>query len=465
VAHPAPTGSLIEFLAVRLILERLALAHVASEALQFTEPLARLRHALRSQTHKHEPTNVEQRALLVFQLAQILGWLPVNLHHLTKKDWSTLVEEIEFFSNLERRRIFHQAFERQYRLQTLDAVSVRAEQPITERGPARFQTIHCIDEREESLRRHLEELAPQVETFAVAGFFCVPMYYRGAAEAHFVPLCPVVVRPQHWVVEDVVYTSTEEHRRRAKARRAIGTAWHHLHVGSRTFTLGAVLAAGFGALASIPLVARVLFPRVTAQIRHAFGRLVQPPPMTKLQLERVASDSGPQEGHFGFTVQEMAGIAERVLRDIGLTYCYSRLIFAIGHGSRSLNNPHESAHDCGACGGAVGGPNARAIAQIMNDPRVRAILRDRGIELPDETFFIGALHNTCDDSLTIYDLDRLPKSHQQEFEEARAFLEAACDRDAHERHVSQFFGGQTAAIELPQQPVFGINLSGGAGLQ
>jgi uncharacterized protein YbcC (UPF0753/DUF2309 family) len=33
----------------------------------------------------------------------------------------------------------------------------------------------------------------------------------------------------------------------------------------------------------------------------------------------------------------------------------------------------------------------------------------------------------------MYDLDRLPKSHRQEFEDARAVLEQACDRDAHER--------------------------------
>ena len=70
-------------------------------------------------------------------------------------------------------------------------------------GQPRFQAVFCIDEREESIRRHLEELAPDAATFGTAGFFSVAMYYRGVADAHFVPLCPAVIRPRHWVAEQV----------------------------------------------------------------------------------------------------------------------------------------------------------------------------------------------------------------------------------------------------------------------
>ena len=329
--------------------------------------------------------------------------------------------------------MFHAAFERRYRTQVLDAVSVYAERAAAEPQRPRFQVITCIDEREESFRRHLEELAPDVETFGAAGFFSVAMYYRGAANAHFVPLCPVVVRPQHWVTEEVVFTLDETHRRRAKTRRALGTASHQVHVGSRTFAGGALLTAGVGALASIPLVMRVLLPRWTARLRRAAGRLLRPPPMTQLQLERSQPTPGPEDGQLGFTVDEMTAIVERLLRDVGLTSNYARLVVVAGHGSTSLNNPHKSAYDCGACGGGAGGPNARALAQMANDPRVRGRLQDRGLVLPPETVFVGALHNTCDDSLTFYDLDRLPRSHQAEFEQVQHAMEDACDRNAHER--------------------------------
>lgn len=431
-AYAAPPGTLIEFLAVRLILERLALAHVAKETLGFHEPLARLRQIARIGVRKLESLSVDQRAFLVFHLAQIRGWLPGELFRLTKHEWSTLVQEIESFSGLERRRILQLAYERRYRIWALDALATHAGKNPRPASNPRFQVICCIDEREESFRRHLEELSPDVETFGVAGFFNVAMYYKGAGDAHFVPLCPVVIRPQHWVVENVVSGMDETHRRRAMVRRALGRIWHQIHVTSRTFAGGAVLAA-LGAVASIPLVARVLFPRLTARIRESAGRLVQVSSMTQLQLERFQASPGPAPGQVGFTLREMADIVERVLRDIGLTANFSRLVVVVGHGSVSLNNPHESAHDCGACGGAVGGPNARALAQMANDPRVRDLLRDRGLELPAETIFVGVLHNTCDDSVVFHDPERVPISHEQEFVEIRNVMELVCDCNAHER--------------------------------
>ncbi len=220
---------------------------------------------------------------------------------------------------------------------------------------------------------------------------------------------------------------------RARARRALGTATHQLHVGSRTFTLGALVAGCLGILASIPLVARVLFPRLTARVRQMLGRLVQPPPITHLQLERTEPTPGPEGGHVGFSIEEMANIGERVLRDIGLTSSFARLFFVLGHGSSSMNNPHNSAYNCGACSGTAGAPNARALAQILNDPRVRDVLARRGLPVTADTVFIGGYHNTCNDSVTLFDLDRLPRSHWEEFEKAQEVLDRTCERNAHER--------------------------------
>ena len=79
------------------------------------------------------------------------------------------------------------------------------------------------------------------------------------------------------------------------------------------------------------------------------------------------------------------------LRDIGLTYGFSRLVLFVGHGSSSVNNPHKSVYDCGACTGNPGGPNARALAEMLNDLRVRNILARRGLEIPHSSWFLGAL--------------------------------------------------------------------------
>jgi len=431
-ARPAPRGTLIEYLAVRLLLERLALAHTAREALDDGGDLATLRSRLRKLTKRTTPTSEYQRAFQIFQLAQTIGWHPPDLCCLSPDEWGTLIAEIELFSDVKRRRVYQLAFERRYRNQALDALMAHAKFTAPRTDPPRFQVICCLDEREESFRRHLEEVAPDCETFGVAGFFGVAMYYRGVAEAHFVPLCPIVIKPRHFIQEEAAYSFEQAHRRRSETRRALGRASHRIHTESRS-VLGGALTALLGTLASIPLVARVLFPRLTAQTRRVFGRFVQPPPFTRLSLERTEPEPGPENGQLGYSLEEMTGIARRALEDIGLTNRFARLVIVAGHGSSSLNNPHRSAYDCGACGGNRGGPNARAIAFMLNDARVRHQLAERGLSLPRETVFVGAFHNTCDDSLRYFDLDRLPTSHRDDFEAAKAALDEGRRRNAHER--------------------------------
>ena len=432
--HPIPDGSLVEFLAVRLILDRFALAQTAREALEYEGPLSGLREATRSRVVSHWPPSVEQRAFLVFKIVQLFGLSPDTLYRLTQEEWAKLIEEIEGFTAIERRRIFHLAYEKRFTTQTLDAISLRAGHKVGRPASPKFQVVCCIDEREESFRRNLEEIAPEVETFGVAGFYGVAMYYKGAADAHFSPLCPAVIRPQHWVVEEVSGEDIGVQRMRARTRRAIGTASHHFHVGSRRLALGALLTGAVGVLASVPLVARILFPRLAGQIRHRFGRFVRTSPTTRLKLERIVPDvPGPENDSHGFSVEEMTNIGERQLRDMGLTNGFARLIIIIGHGSHSQNNPHDSAHNCGACGGSPGGPNARAMAQILSDPRVRTVLALRGLTIPEESVFIGGYHNTCDDSVTFHDLDRIPESHREEFESARSAIHQTCEHNAHER--------------------------------
>ncbi|HEY2839002.1 MAG TPA: DUF2309 domain-containing protein, partial [Pirellulales bacterium] len=430
--HPAPAGSLVEYVAVRLILERLALAHTAQDLLGDSGPLNELHSRLQDKLANSPRVSVDQRAFVVFQLAQILGWKPATLHAQSKGEWANLVEEIEMFAGPQRRRIYHLAFERRYRTRALDAFIAHTPRntPVVDRPY--FQLITCLDEREESFRRHLEEAAPRCETFGVAGFFGVAMYYRGAADAQYVPLCPIVVKPKHYVQEEVVYSFEGSNRRRAETRRALGRTGHWLHTSSRSVIRGAVTAI-FGALASIPLVARVLFPRLTAKIRGACASIVQPPPMTRQLLERGEPTPGPDLGHLGYSVEEMVDIVQRVLTDIGLTAKFARILFILGHGSSSLNNPHASAYDCGACGGGRGGPNARALAAMMNDPRVRERLFQRGLLIPRETVVVGGFHNTCDDSVDYFDLDRLPSSHRDDFETAIVSINEARRRNAHER--------------------------------
>lgn len=446
---PLPPGTMVEFVAIRLLLDRAALSDLAARELGFRGPLRDLPAELTRRQVAAEPATYNVETFVVFQLAQMIGWLPQALLEMSEAGWRRLLAEIREFDALERTRIFHLALESGFREQALSAIinhqatrlsstaggSKNDSAPTPTAAQARtpkLEVICCIDDREESLRRHLEEIDPQVRTWGAAGFFAVPMYYQGAEAFQFKPLCPIVIQPQHYVREYVGLEHQGLHERRARVRQTIGQTVHGLHRASRGVWAGAA-ASLFGTWATIPLVMRVLFPRITARFNSQVAELIQVPKQTYLQLERQSPEPGNQDAQIGFTLREMADMVERLLRDIGLTQQFAPLVLIIGHGSSSLNNPHESAYNCGACGGGRGGPNARAMAQMANDYRVREQLKQRGLEIPASTFFVSMYHNTCDDSIVWFDLSLVPPSHQANVRQAQEVLVEARKRNAHER--------------------------------
>ena len=423
-----PNVTLSGYLAVRLLLERAALSH-AVRCLSFDGTVAGLRAWVqRGHAGPLAPTTVE-RAWPLFHVAQLCGIDASMVEQWSAAHVAELESELGELNEVRRRRILHQAFERAIRYRLYDALAGHA--PRVEPGPPAFQAIFCLDEREESFRRHLEEVEPACETFSTAGFFNVAMYHQGAADAHARPLCPVAIRPDHYVAE----VDPDSERLAARSRRlqrwAVGYLGYNVHVGSRLPVSGALLMTAFGWLALVPLVLRVVFPWFSSHWRRVRATTVTAP-TTRLQLDRT--DEPPPIGtQSGFTVREMADIVRRVIEDTGLRDRLAPLVVVVGHGSISLNNPHESAHDCGACGGGRGGPNARAFAQMANDSRVRTTLASEGLTIGPRTWFVGAQRNTCDNTVVFFDEDLVPARFQPLLDRARDAVDTTRRREAHER--------------------------------
>ncbi len=427
----AVPARLDEFLAIRLVCDRVAAEWIAP---RFGWPgnLAALWNELCDRHPPRRGAGSVARAFLLCQVAELVGLTAGDIRGLDENELLRLERAVAAFDGVARRRLFHLAYERRHRIEVLEALAAHAG-PRAEAAAPRVQAIFCMDERCESFRRHLEEEGPSFETFGTAGFFGVPMYYRGLDDWHATPLCPIVMRPRHTVVEVPEADALATHRLRQAVRRQIGQLKGSMSAGSRTLLRGGLFTALGGALAAVPLVARVAFPRMAALVSRGAAELARRRIPTRLALERSDDAPLPDGTLAGFDVDEMAGIVRRVLEDIGLTSHFAMLVAVIGHGSTSLNNPHESAYDCGACGGGRGGPNARAFATMANDPRVRARLAAEGLVISEATWFIAGMQDTCSNAILFHDLERMPASHRAAADE---FL-VACGRvralDAKER--------------------------------
>lgn len=383
--------SLAELLALSLLLE-------AEAAL----------HAMRTKRKRApEPSAGGHEALAyeAFVLAQHLGLGPRSLE--VADEVRAFVEEVAAFSDVERRRLWFLAYERRHAREVLSALA-RAELRPVEAPIA--QAIFCIDDREESIRRHLEEIEPRIETFGYAGFFGVAMSYRGLFDDVARPLCPPGVNPTHVVFEERVEPSDGTGRIRAILAKLRARP-------------GGVVRALLGLVMLVPFALRLLAPsRFAAWLR----RLETPPVKTRVVFER-----GPEAEH-GFDLDEMASIVAALLHTTGMEGRLAPLVFVIGHGATSTNNPHEAAYNCGATGGGHGGPNARVFAAMANHPGVREKLAARGVVIPERTRFVGGFHDTCSDSLVLFDLEEVGVP-SEEIERFRQALDEARRRSAHER--------------------------------
>ncbi|WP_035878232.1 DUF2309 domain-containing protein [Cryobacterium sp. MLB-32] len=285
---------------------------------------------------------------------------------------------------------WQKAYELHYRATLMDVL--QNTDPCTPRP--QLQLVMCIDPRSEGMRRHIEVL-PEVETFGFAGFFGVPVRFSRYRARGGINALPALLTARHHLTEHPTPSANaDDHIMRGRARDALRRSTHRADSGTVTpFAFAEVSGWLFGAVS----VLRTLSPTLQARI-HRFLT----PSTATLPSNVTVTDT--------FTLDERAAMAETALRMMGIAH-FAPLIVLAGHASESTNNLYQSALDCGACGGNPGAANARASAAIFNDPAVRAHLALRGIDIPSDSFFIAAEHNTVTDAVTLLDRHLIPQSH------------------------------------------------------
>jgi hypothetical protein len=269
--------------------------------------------------------------------------------------------------------------------------------PAAASGRPALQAAFCIDVRSEVFRRALEGLDPSIRTLGFAGFFGLPTAHRRFASDIEERRLPVLLNPSlHTCAGGPDVASADQSARvAARSRRAWGR-----------FRQAAVSSFAFVEAAGLLYLGKLM--------KDSLGLTRTPIPGEPVPRLDPALD-----------LTSRVGIASSVLRAMSLTTDFARIVLLVGHGANVVNNPHASALHCGACGGYSGEVNARLLARLLNDAEVRIALQDRGLEVPPDTVFVAALHDTTTDEVTLY-ADDLPRTVElQDLERVRTWLAAA----------------------------------------
>jgi len=311
--------------------------------------------------------------------------------------------------------LWQDAFEWSYYDDVLAAIKIH--EPKTQKPEKKsFQALFCIDDREGSLRRHIEHLAPDAETFGTPGFFGVAFYYKPLGGKSYTKLCPVPVTPKHLIKEVDVEKKMQKDL--------------HFHQNSQTLLHGWLISQTLGFWSAFKLFLTVFRPTFTPATASSLAHMDK---KSKLTIHHRGEHNKEDGLQIGYTIPEMADIVESVLKSIGLIKDFANLVYIVGHGSTTVNNPHYAAYDCGACSGRAGSVNARIFAYMANREEVREILEKRNLCIPKQTQFVGTLHDTTRDDFVYYDEELLLHDNLVSHVKNQQMFAKALDLNAKER--------------------------------
>ncbi|XJZ25700.1 DUF2309 domain-containing protein [Bacillota bacterium Lsc_1132] len=376
----------------------------------------------------------EQKSEVKISLEQLIAaW--ANWAGMTMKEWSQLPAQQQKarlslayrFDKMLRNRLWLEAWEKTYEDQLRKMLTSKQSSKADQVQPAMAQFAFCIDVRSEPFRRKLEKAGP-IETFGTAGFYGLPIETCKLDSQHSHRSLPVMSKPQLKVIETTSEEDLKQHQQRKHAVNSVGFVFKEMKHNLLTSLL---LPEISGPWLSLQTLLRSFIPRSFGLAFHNLSEKWLQKPSTKLSLDYEHNSAS--ELPVGFTEKEKVQYVLQALKTMGLTEHFAPLVVISGHGSHSTNNPYASALDCGACGGASSGFNARVLAELCNLPNVRKALAKEGISIPIDTVFVAAEHITSLDEFRWIYVPQLSNPAKEAFNRINAVLPKVSEEAKEER--------------------------------
>lgn len=363
--------------------------------------------ALEWQFIKHKAADFQTISSEDRDTARLKALEVVNERVLSLTYWMLCCPQVQRISDdlikkigvIKLQRTWHIAYEKQYYRQVAEQFSGNVLSSVRQKEPKSFQVIFCLDDRECSFRRHLEAEDSNIETFGCPGFFGIEFYFKPHEKDLLEKMCPVPVTPKYLVMEQSL--PAQGNRKERKLLEYVSFISRH---GANSMFFGFVSAYTLGHLSAFRLLFSFFQPAILLT-----SKLSSQEEETSLLFERDPKQSMHKGLFLGFTREEMADRIFAILTNMSLVGGFAPVVFAIGHGSSSVNNPHFAAYDCAACSQRPGEINARLFAAMANIKEVRELVAKKGIYIPEQTIFVGGIHDTCTDEVKFFDLGKLSK--------------------------------------------------------
>lgn len=348
-------------------------------------------------------------------LDQKFGEIWAPLGHLTESALPYLFEKTSSTELDHCLAIWQEALEWTYYNNVLAGLKIKYLEAENTDTPA-FQALFCIDDREISFRDYIETVEEHCKTYATPGFFGVEFFFQPENGKAYSKQCPAPVTPKFLIKE--IESGVDQKK--------------DLHLTKHTHGLlkGWMMAPTLGFYSALRLSLSIFKPSESPATASSFRHMDPAATLTVKKTDAFPDENGLQ---VGFTVEEMTSRVANLLQSIGLTNNFANLIYLIGHGASSANNPHYAAYNCGACSGRPGSVNARVFAAMANDKDVRAKLKEQGIHIPQQSWFIGGLHDTTRDEIQFYDELLLPSILEKEHAKNKKSFSKALHLNAKER--------------------------------